>query len=56
MSVRLLAPLGYSPLRNYLKKANALFPPTLRVFGSWGHIPQTPCQRGRLLWTPRTGF
>ena len=32
--------------RNYLKKAYALFPPTRpQGLGSWGHIPQTPCQR-----------
>ena len=26
--------------------------PPSEVFSNWGHIPQTPCQRGDPLWTP----
>ncbi len=31
-------------------------PPALKGLGFWGHIPQSPCQRGHPLWTPCTGF
>ena len=45
------------PFSNYLKKANAIFPPARsQGLSSWGHIPQTPCQRGLSLWTPRGGI
>ena len=34
-------------LINYLKEADALFPPPTLGSCSWGHIPQALCQRGK---------